>query len=90
MVNNIDSTGWMGRTKIQWILPEVREMLCNKIHNFMAYFRSKAKEGECYHFFHYFDEMQEKLENTWRIPPEVVRENQGIANFQDSRHNMWI
>jgi hypothetical protein len=37
-----------------------------------------------------YDEMQEKLENTWRIPPEVVRENQGITNFQASRHNMWI
>jgi hypothetical protein len=38
----------------------------------------------------YYDEMQERLENTWIIPPEVVRENQGITNFQASRHNIWI
>jgi hypothetical protein len=37
-----------------------------------------------------YDEMHEKLENTWIIPLEVVGENQGITNFQDSRHNMWI
>jgi hypothetical protein len=37
-----------------------------------------------------YDEMQEKLTNTWRIPPEIVRENQGITNFQDSKHNIWI
>jgi hypothetical protein len=30
------------------------------------------------------------LTNTWRITPEVVRENQGITNFQYSRHNIWI
>jgi hypothetical protein len=36
------------------------------------------------------NEMQENMENAWRIPLEVVRENQGIANFQASRHNMWI
>jgi hypothetical protein len=37
-----------------------------------------------------FDEMQEKLANTWRIPPEVVKEYQIIDKFQASRHNMWI
>jgi hypothetical protein len=37
-----------------------------------------------------FDEMQEKLANTWRIPPKVVKEHQIIDKFQASRHNMWI
>jgi len=37
-----------------------------------------------------YDEMQEKMENTWRIQLEVVKENQGIENVQTSRHNMWI
>jgi hypothetical protein len=37
-----------------------------------------------------YDEMQETLENTWRIPLKFVKENQGIENFQASRHNMWI
>jgi hypothetical protein len=38
----------------------------------------------------YYDEMQEKIANTWRIPPEVVEEHQSIDNFKASRHNMWI
>jgi hypothetical protein len=29
----------------------------------------------------FYDEMQEKIENTWRITPEFVRENQGIVSF---------
>jgi hypothetical protein len=38
----------------------------------------------------YFDEMRENIANTWRIPPEVVEEHQGISYFKASRHNMWI
>ena len=38
----------------------------------------------------YYDEMQEKIGNTWMIPPKVVEENKGVENFKDSRHNMWI
>jgi hypothetical protein len=38
----------------------------------------------------YIQEMQEKIENTWRISPEVVKEHEGIANFKASRHNTWI
>jgi len=30
------------------------------------------------------------MENTWIIPPEVVRYNQGITHFQSSKHNMLI
>jgi hypothetical protein len=37
-----------------------------------------------------YDEMQEKLKNTWIIPPEIVRDNRGITNFQASKHNIWI
>jgi hypothetical protein len=37
-----------------------------------------------------FDDMQEKLANTWRMPTEVVAENQVIAYFKASIHNMWI
>jgi hypothetical protein len=37
-----------------------------------------------------FDEMEKNIANTWRIPPEVVRENQGIVEFKASKHNMWI
>jgi hypothetical protein len=34
----------------------------------------------------FYDEMQEKLEKTCRIPLEVVE----ISNFESSRHNIWI
>jgi hypothetical protein len=33
----------------------------------------------------YLEEMQEKIVETWRISPEVVKENEGIANFKASR-----
>jgi hypothetical protein len=38
----------------------------------------------------YLKEMQDKITDTWRISPKVVKENEGIANFKASRHNMWI
>jgi hypothetical protein len=41
-------------------------------------------------FFINLGEMQKKIEDTWRISLEVVKENEGIANFRASRHNIWI
>jgi hypothetical protein len=41
-------------------------------------------------FVTYFEEIQEKVVETWRIPPEVVEEHKDIENFQVSRHNVWI
>jgi hypothetical protein len=41
-------------------------------------------------FVTYLEEIQEKVAETWRIPPEVVEEYKKIANFKASRHNMWI
>jgi hypothetical protein len=38
----------------------------------------------------YIQEMCEKISYTWRIAPEVVKENVGIANFKESRHNISI
>jgi hypothetical protein len=38
----------------------------------------------------YIQEMQEKIENTWRISPEVVKEHEGIANFKTFKYNIWI
>jgi hypothetical protein len=38
----------------------------------------------------YIQEMQEKIANTWRISPKVVKENEGMANFKESGHNTWI
>jgi hypothetical protein len=38
----------------------------------------------------YLEEIQEKVDETWRILPEVVEEYNNIANFKASRHNMWI
>jgi len=38
----------------------------------------------------YLGEMQEKIEDTWRISPEVVKENEGVENFKEFRKNIWI
>jgi hypothetical protein len=38
----------------------------------------------------FLEDMQQKTTNVWRIPIEVVKENEGIANFKASRHHMWI
>jgi hypothetical protein len=40
---------------------------------------TKKRKANTNIFVMYYDEMQEKLEKTWRIPPEVVQENQIIA-----------
>jgi hypothetical protein len=41
-------------------------------------------------FVTYFEEIHEKVVETWRIPPEVVEEHKDIPNFQVSRNNVWI
>jgi hypothetical protein len=51
---------------------------------------AKTRKANSSTFAMYFDEIQEKVVETWRIPPEVVEEHKHIANFQVSRHNVWI
>jgi hypothetical protein len=51
---------------------------------------SKQRKTNTNIFGMYLDEIQEKIKKTWRISPEVVKENEGIENFKASRHNMWI
>jgi hypothetical protein len=41
-------------------------------------------------FVLHFEEIQEKVVETWRIPLEVVEENKEITIFQVSRHNVCI
>jgi hypothetical protein len=41
-------------------------------------------------FSMFLEDMQQKTTNVWRIPIEVVQENEGIANFKASRHHLWI
>jgi hypothetical protein len=36
----------------------------------------------------YLGEMQEKIEDTWRISLEVVKDTKGIAKFKESRKNI--
>ena len=38
----------------------------------------------------YINEIQEKITETWRISPKLVKENEGIEKFKASRHNIWI
>jgi hypothetical protein len=51
---------------------------------------AKQRKSNTSIFGMYIQEMQEKIANTWRISPEVVKEHEGIANFKASRHNTWI
>jgi hypothetical protein len=41
-------------------------------------------------FSMFLEEMQYNIAKIWRIPIEVVQENEGIANFKASRHHMLI
>jgi hypothetical protein len=41
-------------------------------------------------FAMFLEDMQQKTTNVWRIPIQVVQENEGIANFKASKHHMWI
>jgi hypothetical protein len=41
-------------------------------------------------FTQYLTEIHNNLVDTWRISPETVQEFGQIANFQASRHNMWL
>jgi hypothetical protein len=50
----------------------------------------KHKKVKSIIFNIYYDKMQEKIDNTWRIPPKVVEEDQIITYLKTSRHNMWI
>jgi hypothetical protein len=38
----------------------------------------------------YLHDLKDTIANTWRITLEVVAHYQGIANFKDTRHAMWI
>jgi hypothetical protein len=49
----------------------------------------KMKENSII-FGMYLAEMQEKIEDTWRISPKVVKEHEGIAKFKAYRNNIWI
>jgi hypothetical protein len=41
-------------------------------------------------FMIYLTEIQNRVAETWRIPIETVQEFGQIANFQASRHSMWL
>jgi hypothetical protein len=41
-------------------------------------------------FSMFLEDMQRKTTNAWRIPIEVVQENERIVKFKASRHHLWI
>jgi hypothetical protein len=41
-------------------------------------------------FVQYLTYIQNILDDTWRISPEIVQEFGQIAKFQASCHNMWL
>jgi len=36
------------------------------------------------------EEIQQHTTNIWRIHGEVIQETEGIVNFKESQHHMWI
>jgi hypothetical protein len=89
MIIIIALVGW-GHPKHNGFSPKDRKVSCMQYTT--LWHASNVKKGRkiLVYFLMYFDEMQEKVAETWRIPPEVVEEHKNIANFQVSRHNMWI
>jgi hypothetical protein len=81
MADYIDIFGGLGRTQIQRIL--LRPGKCRSTKYTTLWHTSYAKERKVNSniFFMYYEEMQENLADTWRIPPKVVEENQHIAKF---------
>ena len=54
----------------------------------MAYLKKKKLNSDM--FALYLIEIQNRLAYTWRIPTEIVQKFAQIANFQASRHSMWL
>jgi len=38
----------------------------------------------------YHNDLHESITNTWRVTQEMFIQYQGIANFKETRHAMWI
>jgi hypothetical protein len=43
---------------------------------------SKKISGNANTFSRYLSDIQDNIANTWRMPPEVITQHQGIANFK--------
>jgi hypothetical protein len=38
----------------------------------------------------YYEYLEEIIANTWRVTLEMITYYHGIANFKETRHEMWI
>jgi hypothetical protein len=85
----IDLVGW-GEPKYNEFYPSPGKCHATTYTTLWHTSDAKQRKENSSIFSMYYDEMQENIANTWRILPEVVRKNQGIADFKASRHNMWI
>jgi hypothetical protein len=85
----ISLVGW-GEPKYNGFFPRPRKCHTTKYTTLWHTSDEKQSKANSSIFSMYYDEMWEKIANTWRIPPKVVKEHQSIANFQASRHNTWI
>jgi hypothetical protein len=50
----------------------------------------KIRSGNASTFAWYFNNIHERIANTWIITQEVVEQYQGITKFMATHHNMWI
>jgi hypothetical protein len=51
---------------------------------------SKNRSANAGMFAGYYNDLQERIANTWWITLEVVTQYQDIANFKVTRHIIWI
>jgi len=85
----ISLVGW-GEHKYHGFYPRPGKWCATKYTTLWHTSDTKQRKENANIFTTYYNEMQEKIANTWRIPLEVVEEHQSIANFKAFRHNMWI
>jgi hypothetical protein len=90
MVDHTHSIGGLGKPKYNGFFQRLGKCHTTQYTTLWHISDEKERKSNSSIFAMYFDEMQEKVAETWRIPPKVAEEHKNISNFQVSRHNMWI
>jgi hypothetical protein len=85
----IDLMGWV-EPKYSFIYPISRKCHATIYTILWHTLDEKHKKVNSIIFNIYYDKMQENIDNTWRIPPKVVEEDQIITHLKAYRHSMWI
>jgi hypothetical protein len=90
LASNFNIPSGMGRTKYSSFCDR-RGRSCKKRYITLWHNTDPKKRKDNTSIFGmYLQEIQENITERWRISPEVVKENEGIENFKEYRHNIWI